>query len=56
MDTLLQEMRDSLRIDTVYNSTYRVRHEAEKETQEGDVQTDNDYHFNSETGLWSFPC
>ena len=55
MDTLLQEMCDSLHIDTVYDNTSRVRHEAENETQEGDVQTDIDYHFNSETGLWSFP-
>ena len=56
MDTLLEEMCDSLHTDTVYNSTSRVRHEAENETQEGDVQTDIDYHLNSETVLWSFPC
>ena len=49
-------MCGSLHIDTVYDSTSRVRHEAENETQEGDVLTDIDYHLNSETGLWSFPC
>ena len=37
-------------------STRRVRHEAENETLEGDVLTDIDYHLNSETVLWSFPC
>ena len=42
--------------DLEQDSVVRQEADDQHETQEAEVETDNDYNFNLETGLWYFPC